>query len=51
MQTLNPVHTRGVVVDEPGLYVIGLVFQYRMNSHMVGGVDQDAKYLGRGANS
>jgi putative flavoprotein involved in K+ transport len=40
-----PIHTRGVVKGEPGLYVMGLVFQYRMNSHMVGGVDQDAKYL------
>jgi putative flavoprotein involved in K+ transport len=41
-----PIHTRGVVEGEPGLYVMGLVFRYRMNSHMVGGVDQDAKYLG-----
>lgn len=41
-----PMHTRGMVPGEPGLYVMGLVFQYRMNSHMVGGVGQDAKYLG-----
>lgn len=42
-----PIHTRGVVEGEPGLYVIGLVFQYRMNSHMVGGVGRDAEYLGK----
>jgi putative flavoprotein involved in K+ transport len=42
-----PVHTRGVVEGEPGLYVMGLVFQYRMNSHMVGGVGRDAEYLGK----
>jgi putative flavoprotein involved in K+ transport len=42
-----PVHTRGVVEGEPGLYVMGLVFQYRLNSHMVGGVGRDAEYLGK----
>jgi putative flavoprotein involved in K+ transport len=42
-----PVHTRGVVEGEPGLYVMGLVFQYRVNSHMVGGVGRDAEYLGK----
>jgi putative flavoprotein involved in K+ transport len=42
-----PVHKRGVIEGEPGLYVMGLVFQYRLNSHMVGGVGRDAEYLGK----
>jgi putative flavoprotein involved in K+ transport len=42
-----PQHERGVVNGETGLYVMGLVFQYRLNSHMVGGVARDAEYLGQ----
>jgi putative flavoprotein involved in K+ transport len=37
-----PVHTDGVVVGEPGLYFVGLPFQTKLASALVGGVGEDA---------
>ncbi len=41
----KPIHTRGVIEGEPGLYFIGLSYQYRMKSHLLAGVGADAAYL------
>jgi putative flavoprotein involved in K+ transport len=43
----QPAHRRGAVVDQPGLYVIGLPFLFRMASSLVGGVGEDARYIAR----
>jgi putative flavoprotein involved in K+ transport len=40
-----PLHKRGVVEGEPGLYFVGLRFQHRPTSHLVGGVSADARYI------
>ncbi len=40
-----PVHHRGVVDTAPGLYFLGLPFQYTFTSAVVGGVGRDARYL------
>jgi hypothetical protein len=40
-----PLHKRGVVEGEPGLYFVGLRFLYRPASHLVGGVGADAQYV------
>ena len=40
-----PRHERGASTDAPGLYFMGLRFQYRMNSSLVGGVGADAQYV------
>lgn len=40
-------HERGVVADEPGLYVVGLGFIYAASSMMVQGVGRDAEYVVR----
>jgi putative flavoprotein involved in K+ transport len=42
-----PRHTRGVVADAPGLYFLGLRFQHRMTSSLVGGVKHDAEFVAR----
>lgn len=41
----EPDHLRGVSNTVPGLYFIGLKFQYRVNSATLGGVGRDAEYL------
>jgi putative flavoprotein involved in K+ transport len=41
----GPVHDRGVVRSEPGLYFVGLVFQYALASSLVGGVGRDAEHI------
>jgi putative flavoprotein involved in K+ transport len=43
----RPVHDRGVVPAEPGLYFIGLFFLATLASSLVGGVSRDAAYLAR----
>ena len=43
----EPVPDRGVVVSEPGMYFMGLVFQYAVTSDMLPGVSRDAKYVAR----
>lgn len=40
-----PVHARGVVDGEPGLYFLGLPFQYALTSSFIGGVGRDAHYI------
>ena len=40
-----PRHQRGVVPDAPGLYFLGLRFQHRMTSSLVGGVKHDAEFI------
>jgi putative flavoprotein involved in K+ transport len=40
-----PVHERGIVEDVPGLYFIGLSFQYSLSSALLGGVGRDAEHL------
>ena len=41
----EPLHTRGVVTSEPGLYFVGLEFLYAFSSAMVQGVSRDAEYI------
>ena len=41
----EPVHERGVVTREPGLYFVGLHFLYAMSSTMIHGVGRDAEYI------
>ena len=40
-----PRETRGVSDDEPGLYFVGLAFQYAFASMLVGGAGRDAEYV------
>jgi len=40
-----PREVRGVIPSAPGLYVVGLPFQYAGSSSLVGGVGRDAAYL------
>jgi len=40
-----PAHSRGVVEGEPGLYFLGLPFQYTLTSSLIGGVGRDASYI------
>ena len=39
-----PIHNRGVTTT-PGLYFLGLRFQHRLNSSLIGGVGEDARYI------
>jgi putative flavoprotein involved in K+ transport len=41
----EPVHVRGIVADEPGLYFIGLYFLYAMSSGFLPGVGRDAEHV------
>ena len=43
----GPMHDRGIVRSEPGLYFIGLVFLYAMASSLVGGVGRDAEHIAK----
>jgi putative flavoprotein involved in K+ transport len=40
-----PRHDRGVVAEAPGLYFLGLRFQHRRTSALIGGVGADAAYI------
>jgi putative flavoprotein involved in K+ transport len=40
-----PIQDRGIVESVPGLYFMGLLFQYSLSSALVGGVGRDAKYI------
>ncbi|WP_227378478.1 flavin-containing monooxygenase [Haladaptatus halobius] len=44
-QPKEPVHVRGVVPGEPGLYFVGLFFLYAMTSGLFTGVGRDAEYV------
>jgi putative flavoprotein involved in K+ transport len=43
----EPMHHRGVVADQPGLYFVGLFFLYAMSSGFLPGVDRDAEHIVR----
>ena len=40
-----PLETRGVVPSSPGLYFVGLAFQYAFTSMLVGGTGRDAEHV------
>ena len=40
-----PRHHRGVVADAPGLFFLGLRFQHRISSSLIGGVGDDAAFI------
>lgn len=40
-----PLHDRGIVESCPGLYFMGLLFQYSLSSGLIGGVGRDAQYI------
>ena len=42
-----PLHRRGIVQGEPGLYFMGLVFQYAVSSDVLPGMSRDAEYIAR----
>jgi putative flavoprotein involved in K+ transport len=41
----EPIHNRGIVPDEPGLYFVGLHFLYSFSSTMIHGVARDAERI------
>jgi putative flavoprotein involved in K+ transport len=43
----TPTHDRGVATGEPGLYFVGLPFQYSAGSDALPGVGRDAEYVVR----
>jgi putative flavoprotein involved in K+ transport len=40
-----PVHHRGIVGTEPGLYFVGLFFLYSLASPLLAGVGRDAQHI------
>lgn len=44
---LEPLHKRGIVESEPGLYFIGLKFLYSVSSEQIHGVGRDADRIAR----
>ena len=40
-----PIHDRGVVDGEPGLYFVGLSYQHTLVSATIGGICTDARYI------
>jgi len=43
----EPMHERGVVGSQPGLYFVGLLFQYAVTSDVLPGVGRDAKRIAK----
>lgn len=41
----RPRHSRGVAEDAPGLYFVGLPWQHRPTSSLIGGVGRDAEHI------
>jgi putative flavoprotein involved in K+ transport len=41
----EPLHTRGIVAKQPGLYFVGLLFLYAASSEMIHGVSRDAEHV------
>ena len=41
----EPLHERGVVASEPGLYFTGLYYLYSVSSGLIGGTKRDAGYI------
>ena len=46
----RPRHERGVVPEAPGMYFVGLHFQFGLTSSLLGGVGEDARYIVRQVN-
>ena len=44
-QAHDPWRYRGVILGQPGLYFVGLLFLYAMSSSMIHGVGRDAEYV------
>ncbi len=44
---LEPLHHRGIVANEPGLYFVGLYFLYAMSSGFLPGVGRDAEHIAK----
>lgn len=44
-EPLEPIHRRGIVNSEPGLYFVGLFFLYAMSSGFLPGVGRDAEFV------
>jgi putative flavoprotein involved in K+ transport len=42
-----PAHNRGVVGEQPGLYFIGLNFQYSASSSQINGLGRDSAYIAK----
>jgi putative flavoprotein involved in K+ transport len=47
MTAASALEQRGVVPSAPGLYFVGLAFQYAFASMLVGGAGRDAEYVVR----
>jgi putative flavoprotein involved in K+ transport len=43
----EPIHRRGIVAGEPGLYFVGLFFLYAMSSGFLPGVGRDAEHIAK----
>ncbi|MGI8707336.1 MAG: flavin-containing monooxygenase [Actinomycetota bacterium] len=43
----EPLHKRGIVESEPGLYFVGLKFLHSVSSEQIHGVGRDADYIAR----
>ena len=43
----EPIHARGLVAAQPGLYFVGLHFLYALSSTMIHGVARDAERIAR----
>ena len=43
----EPKHERGVVTSEPGLYFVGLPYQYSKSSDVLPGIGRDHAYIAR----
>ncbi|MGH2756201.1 MAG: flavin-containing monooxygenase [Actinomycetota bacterium] len=43
----EPLHKRGIVESEPGLYFLGLKFLHSVSSEQIHGVERDADYIAR----
>lgn len=41
----RPRHRRGIAADAPGLFFLGMRFQHRMTSSLLGGVGADAEFI------
>lgn len=41
----NPIHDRGVITSQPGLYFLGLFFLHTLTSALIGGVGRDARHI------
>jgi len=43
----EPLHHRGIIASEPGLYFVGLLFLYAMSSAFLPGVGRDATHIAK----